>query len=205
MSYGYAEALRHRAERVERLTEWIEEQVAVASPRVLEIGCGHGHFLAAYAQAHPGSLCVGIDLITKRIEKGRAKAEKRGLPHLRFVKAELTEFLDAMPPGIQFDRVFMLFPDPWPKKRHHKNRMIQPAFLDRLAEITTAEADFCFRTDHEGLFAWTVEHLERNRHWRIEPHASWPLEERSYFQDLMQSWQSLIAVKQGADPFVTAF
>lgn len=195
MSTGYEQALQFRAERIERLAEWCTRQLSDAEHRVLEIGCGHGHFLTAYAEANPAQTCVGIDLVTKRIEKGKAKAEKRGLGQLHFLKAELGEFLEALPDGVQFERVFMLFPDPWPKKRHHKNRMLQPAFLNRLAQITTHNADFCFRTDHEGLFEWAVEHLEQSEAWRINADAHWPLEERSYFQDLMDSWQSLVAVK----------
>lgn len=195
MSDGYAQALQHRAERIERLGEWCAEKLCNAEHRVLEIGCGHGHFLTAYATENPEQTCVGIDLVTKRIEKGQAKAEKRGLTRLHFLKAELSEFMEALPQGVLFERVFMLFPDPWPKKRHHKNRMIQPSFLRRLSEVTTPTADFCFRTDHEGLFAWTVEHLEESDDWRIDPDAVWPLEERSYFQDLMDSWQSLVARK----------
>jgi len=74
--------------------------------------------------------------------------------------------------------------------------MIQPAFLDRLAEITTPDAEFCFRTDHDGLFQWTLEHLAESSRWVLDPEAEWPLEERSYFQDLMESWQSLVAVKR---------
>ncbi|GHB93659.1 tRNA (guanosine(46)-N7)-methyltransferase TrmB [Cerasicoccus arenae] len=195
MSEGYLQALKLRAERVERLTSWCTEHLASAESRVLEIGCGHGHFLTAYATANPKQNCVGIDLVTKRIEKATTKAEKRNLTQLKFLKAELSEFLEALPPEIQFDRVFMLFPDPWPKKRHHKNRMIQPAFLRRLTEITTPKADFCFRTDHEDLFAWTVEHLEQSPGWAINANAEWPLEETSFFQELMDSWRSLVAVK----------
>lgn len=195
MSEGYQEALKQRAERIVRLREWQQEHLASAGRRVLEIGCGHGHFLTTYATENPEQSCVGIDLVTKRIDKGNAKAEKRNLGNLRFLKAELSEFLEALPEGLLFERVFMLFPDPWPKKRHFKNRMLQSAFLERLAEITTADADFCFRTDHEGLFAWGVEHIEASPQWAIQADAEWPLEERSYFQDLMDSWQSLIAVK----------
>ncbi|WP_309385417.1 tRNA (guanine(46)-N(7))-methyltransferase TrmB [Cerasicoccus frondis] len=195
MSEGYQQALKFRAERIERLREWCVTHLGDAERRVLEIGCGHGHFLTAYATEHPEQSCVGIDLVTKRIDKGNAKAEKRNLTQLCFLKAELSEFLEALPEGMLFERVFMLFPDPWPKKRHFKNRMIQPAFLERLVEITTPEADFCYRTDHEGYFAWTVEHIEASPQWRIDPEAPWPLEETSFFQDMMDSWQSLIAVK----------
>jgi len=193
MSDGYAEALRQRAARIEQLRAWCEDKLCDAESCVLEIGCGHGHFLTAYAQANPEQTCVGVDLVTKRIEKGQAKADKRGLHQLMFLKAEVGEFLEAVPDSLRFARVFMLFPDPWPKKRHHKNRMLQPSFLQRLAEVTQPEADFCFRTDHEGLFDWAMEHIGESADWRIDAEAAWPLEERSYFQDLMESWQSLIA------------
>lgn len=187
--------LEQRGRRVEALREQILAFLPQPQPFIFEIGCGHGHYLTSYGEAHRDLPCIGIDLVTKRVEKGNAKAEKRGLAHVRFIKAELTEFLDAIPEGYTFARVFMLFPDPWPKKRHHKNRMVQTALLSTLAGRMAAGAEFCFRTDHEEYFQWTTEHLEAHPQWRLNPQAPWPFEERSFFQDLMESWNSLIATR----------
>ncbi len=164
-------------------------------PATIEFGCGHGHYLTAYAEAFPHETCVGLDLVTKRIERASAKVHKRQLDNIYFLKAEVFEFLDVLPENVRFGRIFMLFPDPWPKKRHHKNRMIQHSLLDRVAELALPGAPFCFRTDHAEMFAWAQAHFEENPHWAIDESQPWPFECRSYFQDLMDSWQSLIACR----------
>lgn len=164
-------------------------------PIAVEFGCGHGHWLTSYAEAFPEVFCLGLDLISARIRKANAKRDRRGLKNLHFIKAEAAELLAVWPESCPIATAFMLFPDPWPKKRHFKNRMIQPEFLDRLASRMTPEARFHFRTDHPDYFTWTQEHLESHAAWVIDPTVAWPWEATSYFQELMDGWQSLIAIK----------
>ena len=96
-----------------------------SSSILFEAGCGHGHWLTSYAEAHPETICVGVDLISWRIRKGLDKRDKRGLKNLFFYKAELGEFMDVYQRAISFERTVLLFPDPWPKARHHRRRMVQ--------------------------------------------------------------------------------
>jgi tRNA (guanine-N7-)-methyltransferase len=159
----------------------------------LEIGSGHGHYLAAYAEAHPEEVCVGIDIVTKRVKKGESKRDKRGLEHLMFIKAEALEFLDALPEFVTLDKIFILFPDPWPKKRHWKNRVVQQPLLDKLAARTKPGAMLYLRTDHTGYFDWMKEEVAANASWTPRPEVPWPFEAPSFFQNLMDSWQSLPA------------
>jgi len=101
---------------------------------VLEIGCGHGHFLTAYAAAHPRAFCVGFDIELDRITRAGRKRKRAELEkNLAFVRAEASEFFAALPEHARFSDVFVLFPDPWPKRRHHKNRMIRAEILSALA------------------------------------------------------------------------
>ncbi len=162
----------------------------------LEIGCGHGHWLAAYSGAHPDEFCVGIDLKTKRIERARRKSERLRLDNLHFLKAEAGEFLQAMPSELKLERVIVIFPDPWPKKRHHKNRLIQPRFLDELAERTAPGAQLCFRTDHRSYFQLAVEHIESHPVWQNRPETPWPFENETFFQSILKRYSSLVAVKE---------
>lgn len=188
-----------RAKRQGRVDELRRELVSLlgsAQDCVLEFGCGHGHWLTAYAEAHPGQQCFGIDLISARVRKSHAKRERFGLRNVHFLKAEATELLEAWPEDRPVGAVFMLFPDPWPKKRHHKNRMIQTPFLDQVAGRMPAGARFHFRTDDAGYFEWTREHFESHPAWRIDEAADWPWETPTYFQQLMESWSSLIAVRE---------
>ena len=168
---------------------WFAEGRAVT----LELGCGHGHYLTAFAEAHPESYCVGLDLVTKRVEKGRAKAEKRGLNNLTFAKADVRECLELLPDDARLERVLMLFPDPWPKVRHAKKRMLQPGLLDLLAAHCAPGTPFYFRTDEPVMFAWGEAVFGEHDAWAIDPAAPWLFEAPSYFQDLMTSWQSLVA------------
>ena len=162
-------------------------------PVVLEMGCGHGHFLIAYAEAQPAVNFIGIDLISKRIEKALQKKKKRELSNITFMKANVNEFFEVLPQTACFDQLFMLFPDPWPKKRHHKNRMIQEALLSKMAQHTHPGSRFHFRTDDTSYFEWAQERIDEHPAWTLRIDAQWPFEENSYFQNLMESWESLIA------------
>jgi len=163
----------------------------------LEVGCGHGHFLTSYAQAHPDEICVGVDLVTKRVVKGQSKRDKRALNKLHFIKAEVLEFLDVLPAHVSISRCFVLFPDPWPKKRHAKKRIVQAPLLDKVAAKTSPGGMLCLRTDHEEYFQWIVEHVAASPNWDIDDEAEWPFESSSFFQELMDGWQSLIAIRSG--------
>jgi tRNA (guanine-N7-)-methyltransferase len=163
----------------------------------LEIGCGHGHFLAAYSEAHPDEICVGIDLVTKRVKKGESKREKRGLEKLIFLKAEALEFLDALPDHVKIAKTFVLFPDPWPKKRHWKHRIVQQPLLEKLALRTSSGAQLFLRTDHTGYFEWMGCEMAKSPYWEKRTDVPWPFEAPSFFQNLMDSWQSMVAVRTG--------
>ena len=96
--------------------------VALRAPRarfVFEIGCGNGHFLNAYAAAHPDQLCLGVDLRQERIAKALRKRDRAGLRNLHFLRCEAHDFLRELPANAQLLDIYILFPDPWPKKRHH--------------------------------------------------------------------------------------
>ncbi|MEM7672226.1 MAG: tRNA (guanosine(46)-N7)-methyltransferase TrmB [Verrucomicrobiota bacterium] len=167
-----------------------------ASTFTLEIGCGHGRWLSTYAESHRSELCLGIDLITKRIEMGSQKKENRAIENVCFLKAECSEFLDAIEglEGVKIKRCFMLFPDPWPKKRHHKKRMVQTPFLGKLSSLVEVDGWFCFRTDHVDYFHWTEALVDVHENWeRIDAESHWPHENSSFFQDLLPEYRSLIA------------
>ena len=175
----------------QKCLELFPEPVAIT----LEVGCGHGHFLTAYAQANPEKTCVGVDLVTRRVAKGQNKKDKRALGRLHFLKAEALEFLDALPAHASIERCFVLFPDPWPKKRHWKNRIVQQTLLDKLALRAAPGCELCLRTDHADYYAWMVEQVEQSPRWQADPAAPWPFEATSFFQEMMSDWQSLIAIR----------
>lgn len=194
---GHKAYLEGQKIRLRELTALLDEHYPEPAAITLEIGCGHGHYLTAYAQQYPGASCLGIDLVTRRISKACQKRDKRALNNLNFFKAEVKEFMSIWPARLSIERIFILFPDPWPKKRHTKNRIIQPALLDILAQRSANGTALHFRTDHEGAFAWGEEVINAHRQWSFNEQVEWPFENPSYFQDLFDSYQSLTAVCEG--------
>jgi len=158
-----------------------------------EIGSGHGHFLTAYAAAHTGERCLGIDLIGERVARASRKCDQAKLPNLHFFQAEAHDFLAALPADATFSAIVMLFSDPWPKRRHHKNRLLQPAFLDALAERVGQGTRLYFRTDHREYFAHATAVLAAHPAWRIDPVAPWIFEMETVFQARAPAYQSLVA------------
>ena len=166
---------------------------------VLEIGCGHGHFLTAYAAAYPAKLCVGVDISLDRIERGMRKRNRAKLANLHFLHADARDFLDALPASASFSTIFILFPDPWPKRRHHKNRIMQPEFLAMAAKRAGRGTRLHFRTDYEPYFRDTEKMIEQHHDWKIvaEP---WPFEQLTVFQSRAAAHHSLSAICQAPAP-----
>lgn len=174
----------------------LEVKLSGVSSIVLEIGCGHGHWLTDFAAAHEGLFCVGVDLIGSRIERARRKANRAEGANAFFLKAEATELLELLPSRARIESVFILFPDPWPKKRHWKNRIINPLFLDRLSDRCIEGARVHFRTDHSEYFDWTSRVIASTEKWKPLVDAPWPFERETVFQSKADDYQSLIIEKR---------
>lgn len=157
-----------------------------------EFGSGHGHFLVAYAQAHPDSVCVGVDLERDRVERATRKQVRAKLPRLHFLQADARLFLESLPPETVFSRLFILFPDPWPKKRHHKNRLIQSSFLDEIRRRSSETTRIFFRTDHEPYFEAARVTFARHAAWEIADEP-WAFEHETVFQSRAASFRSFVA------------
>lgn len=166
-------------------------------PIVWEIGCGHGHFLVRYAQEFPTKFCVGVDLRLERLERSGKKRDRAQLPNCHFVRAEAREFLRALPPGVDLQEIWVLFPDPWPKARHNKNRLLKPAFFNALAGRAAPDARIYFRTDHREYFTEVVGFFAAGEipTWRIDPAAPWLFEHETVFQARAPAYHSFVAVR----------
>jgi len=158
----------------------------------LEIGCGHGHFLTAYGEAHPQEFCLGVDIIEDRLIRAERKVRRAELTNVHFVRAEARMLLETWPETIRLNRIFVLFPDPWPKRKHHKNRLIQPEFLDLLAKRADGGANLHFRTDYDPYFEQARDVVAAHPDWDLSA-AAWPFEYETVFQERAQSHQSWIA------------
>lgn len=182
-----------RAANVARLAATLATTLAGRTGITFELGCGHGHWLAAYAAAHPEEFCVGIDLITHRVERSVRKQTLGKLDNVIFLKAEATEFLEALPPAIVLRKVFILYPDPWPKKKHHKHRFINASSLDLLAKRAVAGTRLHFRTDDADYFEWTRTHVAEHAGWQLQEGSPWPFEQTTFFEERMHAKRDLEA------------
>ena len=162
---------------------------------VCEIGSGHGHCLTAYAREHPKTVCVGVDIIGERVARALRKRNRAGLTHLHFLHADARLFLEILPAGVWISRVFVLFPDPWPKTRHHKHRILQSEFLTQLRARVHPGAELFFRTDHEPYFLEAQASVQDHRDWRLADIA-WPFEYETVFQQRASTYHSFGAVPQ---------
>ncbi|MFQ6017510.1 MAG: tRNA (guanosine(46)-N7)-methyltransferase TrmB [Kiloniellaceae bacterium] len=148
----------------------------------LEIGFGSGEHLAWQAERHPDVGFIGAEYFVNGIAGLLRRVSERGIENLRIYQGDGRDLLDALPEG-SLDRVFILFPDPWPKTRHHKRRIIRRETLDRLAAVMKDGVELRLATDDMGYLRWMLERLVRHpgfewlargpRDWRERP-ADWP-------------------------------
>lgn len=105
------------------------------APKILEIGSGMGETTAAIAEAHPEQDFLAIEVHTPGVGNLLNLIESRGLTNLRIIQHDAVEVIDTMLQPESLDGVHIFFPDPWPKARHHKRRLIQPPLIARLCPL----------------------------------------------------------------------
>jgi tRNA (guanine-N7-)-methyltransferase len=141
------------------------------APRVLEIGFGNGETLVEQAAENPDLNFIGIEVHEPGVGHCLLKAHDAGVTNLRLIKHDAIEVLEQQIPPLSLRRINIYFPDPWPKKRHHKRRLLQPSFLallhDRLEtggtlHIATDWANYAEHID-EVFAAVDVFHCDERR------------------------------------------
>ena len=187
-----------QAARLERLRTELARALRQAGPVTLELGCGHGHFLSQYAPAHPDETCIGVDLKPTRIAKATNKAEIAEAENTAYLWADVRDVLAVWPKTIPLHRVFVLFPDPWPKARHTKHRMLQPELLRSLAALAQPTARLFFRTDDFALMAWTRAQGPGSG-WHEANGEPWPFEVKTVFEGYATRFQSLVLAPEQID------
>jgi len=122
-------------------------------PLEIELGCGDASFLAEYAHRHPERNFIGVERLLGRLRKLDRKGRRAGLMNLRGVQIESSYFLRHLLPPRSASVLHIYFPDPWPKKKHRKNRLVNEAFPS-LARAALAPGGVVYlRTDDPDYFA----------------------------------------------------
>jgi len=127
----------------------LDEIFGRRAPRILEIGFGNGESLAAMAAAQPEVDYLGIEVHRPGVGHLLLLAQQLDLRNLRVMIMDAVTVLERHLPDACLDRVQIFFPDPWPKRRHHKRRLIQPAFIERVARKLKPGACLHLATDWE--------------------------------------------------------
>jgi len=129
------------------------------APLEIDLGCGDGSFLVDLARALPEYRFLGVERLLGRARKVCRKAVRAGLGNLRVLRLESRYTVEWLLPPASVRRLHLLCPDPWPKARHHKRRIIQPEFLSALARVLEPGGEFLFKSDDADYFEWTLECL----------------------------------------------
>ena len=133
------------------------DMFSAVQPVQIEIGAGDGSFLIQYANENPKVNLIGVEKLKGRIKKIDKRGRRDGLKNLRAMRIEARYFVKYMLPKNQVDAFHIYFPDPWPKVKHEKNRIIQPEFLNLAADALKPCGTIYLRTDNVPYYEQMIE------------------------------------------------
>lgn len=145
-----------------------------ATGHALEVGFGGGEHLAAQARLHPQTGFIGCEPFENGVAKLLTQIRLQGLSNVRVHPDDARDILARLPDA-SLDVMFVLFPDPWPKFRHHKRRFIQSQSLDVIARVLKPGGELRVATDHPDYAQWALMHLIRDDRfeWAAQRAADW--------------------------------
>lgn len=143
------------------LPEEENAQLPVHTPLWMEIGFGSGEHLAAQAANNPDTRFIGCEPYINGVVQLLKAVASQNLKNITLWQDDARTLLNKLPDH-SLERVFILFPDPWPKKKHHRRRIISDATLDLLASKIQPGGELRVATDHENYAEWILEHLQRH-------------------------------------------
>jgi tRNA (guanine-N7-)-methyltransferase len=168
------------------LTTPTSEAPALFAPPVsdvwLEIGFGGGEHLIRTASDNPQIGFIGCEPFVNGMAKALVAIEARGLANIRLHAGDATEILSWLPDA-SLGRVFVLFPDPWPKRRHRKRRFVSDESLAALARVIRSGAELRFATDIDDYAGWTLGRI------LVSPDFIWAAEQSKDWVEAWNGWE----------------
>src|ERR1041385_3335276 len=134
----------------------LERLFPVKGSLEVELGSGDGSFLVAYAARYPTRNFIGVERLLGRIRKLERKARRAKLTNLRAVRIEAAYFLQYLPPPHSVQALHIYFPDPWPKRKHRRHRLINESFPAVAQKALAPGGQVYLRTDDENYFEQMV-------------------------------------------------
>jgi len=143
------------------------------APLLIEIGCGGGRTVIGLAQQHPELNCIGCERAGEYFSLLRERATKRALPNLKVTRTDASVLLAKFLPDGIVREYHIYFPDPWPKKKHHKRRLLTGSFCSQLRRTLEPAGTLYFATDHKEYFDEILPRMQAV--FAVEPLAGpWP-------------------------------
>lgn len=156
------------------------------APLEIELGSGDGSFLVELAGIYPDRNFLGLERLLGRASKTVRKAYRAGRTNVKVLRIDCVYAVAYLLPEGCAHRLHLLFPDPWPKKKQQKYRLIQPAFCEAIHRLLEPRGEWLFKTDHEGYFEEAQAVIQASG--RFEP-LEWPEDAFPYPQtDFERQW-----------------
>lgn len=158
------------------------------APVELDLGCGDGRFLLAMACAYPERNFLGVERLLGRVRKVCRRASRLGIRNVRVMRLETSYVVKWLLPQGAFTRIHLLFPDPWPKKKHEERRLVTAEFARAASGLLVPGGEFLFKSDHPAYFAEAAATLRQVPEFLPEV---WSKETFRYFEtDFERRWKS---------------
>ncbi len=171
------------------------------APVWLEIGFGGGEHLVHQAARNPGVGIIGCEPYINGVAMLLGKIRKAGVENLAVYPGDVRDLFDVLPDG-SVDKAFLLYPDPWPKKRHHRRRFVTPEYLDPFARVLRSGAEVRVATDIPDYVRQTLEEMPKaGFDWLAEGPADW----REPWDDWMSTRYEKKALREDRVPHYLTF
>ncbi|MBI3674622.1 MAG: tRNA (guanosine(46)-N7)-methyltransferase TrmB, partial [Rhizobiales bacterium] len=168
--------LRHHLQLIEDLLPRLRFSGELSPPpRWLEVGFGGGEHLAQQAQQHPDVSFVGAEPFVNGVAKLLALIEEKKLSNIRIHDGDARDLLEALPDR-SFERIYLLYPDPWPKARHARRRLVNDETLTHFHRLLVLGGLFLFASDSADYVVWTRQHVTAHGGFAEEGNAAEPFD-----------------------------